>query len=282
MGGAVLAILVVGVVFAFFFKDVFRQVRNNMREAESKAIRAADKQAAPERRARNEKKVFELYLDEVTKREIERENNPIIELDEYFRDQKELDSAEGLTKKDLFNSFNNKYRTQKIYKFVPNEAESQDLSPSKRDYMYDTNLEFVGNKYHVKGKLISKAYGWTKTYWLTSEEHKIRWEKSRAGLGVGGGDAWELILQTDSGEYAAVLLAFMDSRTDEAKAQSKVFEGFKIGSQVEATGIMSISNTRKKFKPEAPREKVSEIEYSIYCDDIHTIRAKFDEIIVTP
>lgn len=277
MGAAIFAIIILAIFVPILIKEVYKQVRYNAKEAASKRNIAEREATKPQRIEKNSKQISDLYLTEVTQREALRNANPVLEVDDYFNEKKELDRLEGLSKKEKSDLFAKKYKTQAVYKFNVNDSDEQDLSPSKRDYM-NNSLEFIGNKFHVKGTLISKAFGWTGSYWLTSEEHNLRREKNQFLNGTGGGDAWELIIKTKTGDYAAILFNF-ESRSEEAKAQSKYFEDMQPGIQVEATGIMSIANNMKNFKPEVPREKANEYAYHIYRDDIHTIRAKLGEII---
>jgi len=278
MGGAVIAILLVGVVLLIVLIDFFQRARNNMRE--TKAVRQIEEKKSGEIREINSNKlrIAELYSKEVQERDRVRAINPVIDVGDFMKEQDGIYLLTGMAKESALVEFYKKYQKTKVYSYNADADKNQELN-NKARVESDYNIEFLNNNFYVSGKVVDKVYGQSANrVWLTKGEHNIKLKSDSYSTGLEYPEGWELILDIGDGKLVGVFNYVLEKDSEEGRLQSKMFEGISIGAKIEATGILSIPNEKEDYKPDV-RGSFGQLA-CVYNTKLLTIRAPLSGITI--
>lgn len=278
MGGAVIAVLMLGVVLIIFVVNLFQNGRRQMLENEDMRRIESRKKQAEEIKKENQRLTIELSSTERKEREQVRASNPVLEVSDLIGEHGRISALTGLSREKAVLEFYDKYKRINVYDNHPNDINNKGPGFSYKS-AHKGHLEYIENNFHVKGAVVEKTFGVVQApIWLSDEEYKKINKEHGYTYGFYSGSAWEVIVDIGKGVFVAILCQFPDTESEEALQKSAVFENLAIGTLIEATGILSIPNQNSTFtlgvRPKSYNRDC------VYYSGIFTVRAPLSAITI--
>lgn len=258
MGGAVLAVIMLGVVAFILIVNLFQSInRQRLVNADMQRIKSQEAQRK-EKKDEERHLARELKIKERNERSMARANNPTLEVSDLINDLDQVRTLTGLSHENAKKEFNYKYQYKK---------------PEKN------HKEYVKNNFHVKGTVVEKCFGLTVvSLWSSDEEYEAQKNVIGEAYDSRMADAWEVIVDIGNGVFVAILCPFDETESEAALKTSAVFEGLAIGSLIEATGILSIPNDTAVFKLGVREKSKLFNKDCVHYSGIYTVRAPLSAI----